>query len=71
LLFEEYFADTLDGQKGRYLTDLKPKSINDQPYEEVKKRFEAARQQTSKLIATLTPAQLETVIKFVGAFGFL
>jgi hypothetical protein len=71
LLFEEYFADTLDGQKGRDLTDLKPKSINDQPYEEVKKRFEAARQQTSKLIATLTPAQLETVIKFVGAFGFL
>lgn len=66
--FEEYFADTLDGQKGRYLTDLKPKSINDQPYDEVKKRFESARQQTSKLIATLTPAQLATVIKFVGAF---
>ena len=66
--FEEYFADTLGERKGRYLTDLKPKSINDIPYDEVKKRFDAARQQTSKLIATLTPTQLETVIKFVGAF---
>jgi DinB superfamily len=66
--FEEYFADTLGERKGRYLTDLKPKSINDIPYDEVKKRFDAARKQTAKLIATITPTQLATVIKFVGAF---
>jgi hypothetical protein len=66
--FEEYFADTLGERKGRYLTDLKPKSINDLPYDEVKKRFDHSRKQTSKLIATLTPAELETVIRFVGSF---
>jgi hypothetical protein len=44
--FEEYFADTLGERKCRYLTDLKPKSINDLPYDEVKKRFDHSRKQT-------------------------
>ena len=66
--FEEYFTDTLGDRKGRYLTDLKPKSINDKPYDEMKKRFDHYRMQTSKLISALGPAELETVVKFVGSF---
>jgi hypothetical protein len=66
--FEEYFADTLGDRKGRYLTDKKPMSINDEPYEKVKQRFDAARKQTAQRLASLTPAQSQQIVKFVDRF---
>ncbi len=65
--FEEWLADTLDN-KGRYLTDKKPMSIQDISFEEVRKRFEIARTRVAEASISLTPDQLKNEINYVGRF---
>lgn len=65
--FEEWAADAME-KKGRYLSDKKPTSIQDIPFNEVKEKFEIARNRVSDLSKSLNPEQLRSEISYVGRF---
>ncbi len=65
--FEEWLADTIE-KKGRYLTDKKPTSIQDISFQEVKMKFEIARNRVSELSKSLNPEQIKSEINYVGRF---
>ena len=63
--FEEWVADAIEN-KGRYLTDKKPASIQEPTMEALRVRFDAARARSAAVIGALTPDDLRKEVTFVG-----
>lgn len=63
--YEEWMADAIEN-KGRYLTDKKPMSIQEPTIDALKTHFDAARTRSAELVKTLTPELLNRKVIFVG-----
>ncbi|GAB2577739.1 hypothetical protein GCM10027190_29360 [Spirosoma areae] len=63
--FEEWMADAIEN-KGRYLTDKKPMSIQEPTMEALRVRFDAARARSTTVVKALTPDMLAKKVIFVG-----
>jgi hypothetical protein len=63
--FEEWMADAIEN-KGRYLTDKKPMSIQEPTMEALRARFDAARARSINVVKALTPDMLSKKVIFVG-----
>ncbi len=63
--YEEWMADAIEN-KGRYLTDKNPMSIQEPTIEAMKVRFDAARTRSISVVKGLTPEMLLKKVVFVG-----
>lgn len=63
--YEEWMADAMEN-KGRYLTDKNPMSIQEPTMEALRARFDAARARSISVVNDLTPDRLAQKVIFVG-----
>ncbi|MBD2701747.1 DinB family protein [Spirosoma sp. BT702] len=63
--FEEWMADAIEN-KGRYLTDKKPMSVQEPTMEAIRTRFDAARTRSTAVVKALAPEILSKKVVFVG-----
>ena len=63
--YEEWMADAMEN-KGRYLTDKNPMSVQEPTIEAMKARFDAARTRSISVVKGLTPDMLVKKVIFVG-----
>lgn len=63
--YEEWMADAIEN-KGRYLTDKNPMSVQEPTIEAMKARFDAARTRSISVVNGLTPDMLAKKVIFVG-----
>ncbi|GAA4454088.1 hypothetical protein GCM10023189_20100 [Nibrella saemangeumensis] len=63
--FEEWMPDAIEN-KGRYLTDKNPLSVQEPTLDVLKARFEAAHTRSREVVKTLTPEMLTKEVIFVG-----
>lgn len=63
--YEEWMADAMEN-KGRYLTDKNPMSVQEPTMEAMRARFDAARARSISVVNGLTPDRLTDKVIFVG-----
>lgn len=63
--YEEWMADAMEN-KGRYLTDKNPMSVQEPTIEAMRARFDAARARSISVVKSLTPDMLVKKVIFVG-----